>query len=78
MCIKKSLVRCICFMNCYIFVRLINLHAITVLSQVNNILFLIVIGMDQKDIMRLYFSLTVDLIYKFKCNLQNTSENQLH
>ena len=72
MCIKEFLVRCVCFMNCYIFVRLINLHAIAVLSRVNSILFLIVIGMDQKDIMRLYFPLTVNLIYKFKCNLQNT------
>ena len=65
-------------MNCYIFIRLINLHAIAVLSQVNSILFLIVIGMDKKDIIRLYFPLTMDLIYKFKCNLQNTSEYQLH
>jgi bisphosphoglycerate-dependent phosphoglycerate mutase len=65
-------------MNYYIFVQLMNLHAIVVLSQVNSILFLIVIGMDQKDIMHLYFPLTVDLIYKFKCNLQNTSEYQLH
>jgi hypothetical protein len=55
-------------MNCDIFVRLINLHAITVLSQMNNILFLIVLCMDQKDIMRLYFQITVVLIYKFKCN----------
>ncbi len=65
-------------MNRNIFVRLINLHAIAVLSQVTSILFPIVIGMNQKDIMRLYFPLTVDLIYKFKYNLQNTSEYQLH
>jgi hypothetical protein len=65
-------------MNCYISVCLINLHVIAMLSQVNSILFLIVIGLDQKDIMRLYFPLTIDLIYKFKCNLQNTSKYQLH
>ena len=43
MCIKEFLVRCVCFMNCYIFVRLINLRAIVVLSQVNSILFLIIL-----------------------------------
>ena len=55
-------------MNCDIFVRLINLHAITVLLQMNSILFLIFLCMDQKDIMRLYFQITVVLIYKSKCN----------
>jgi hypothetical protein len=65
-------------MNCYISVCLINLHVIAMLSQVNSILFLIVIGLDQKDIMRLYFPLTIDLIYKFKCNLQNISKYQLY
>ena len=47
-CIKEFLVRCVCFMNCYIFVHLINFHTIAVLSQVNSILFLIVLWSESE------------------------------
>ena len=61
MCIKEFYVGCVCFINCDIFVRLINLYATAVLLQVNSILFLVVLCMDQKYIIRLYFQITMDL-----------------